>query len=98
MLDWIWVSRVLPLLCHVVNFVGGEVQQWCTGGTSNWDGVISRLPKRMVHRISCYLMRDARSVPREVRTFDDWRTKKKMAIECIRMMGKNNRWQSCASE
>ncbi len=75
MLDWIWVSGALPLLCRVVNFVGGEVQQWCADGTSNWDGVISELPKRMVRRISCYLMRDARLVPWEVRTLDDWRTK-----------------------
>ena len=45
MLDWIWVIGALPLLCRIVNFVGGEVQQWCTGGTSNWDGVISGLPK-----------------------------------------------------
>ncbi len=44
MLDWIWVSRALPLLYHIVNFVGGEVQQWCAGGTSNWDRVISGLP------------------------------------------------------
>jgi hypothetical protein len=42
---------------------------------------------------------DARcAVAWEVRSLDDWRTKKKMAIECVRMMGKNNRWQSCASE
>ncbi len=45
MLDWIWVSGASPLLCCVVNFVGGEVQQWCMGGTSNWDGVISGWPK-----------------------------------------------------
>jgi hypothetical protein len=54
MLDWIRVSGALPLLCHVVNFVGGKVQQWCAGGRSNWDRVISGLPKRMLRRIGCY--------------------------------------------
>jgi hypothetical protein len=80
MLDWICVSGALPLLCGIVDFVGGEVQQWCAGGTSNWDGVISGLPKRpkwMVCRISCYLMHDAWLVPWEVITLDDWRTKTK---------------------
>jgi hypothetical protein len=38
MLDWIWVSGALPPLCRVVIFVGGEVQQGCAGGTSNWGG------------------------------------------------------------
>jgi hypothetical protein len=46
MLDWIWISGALLLLCRIVNFVGGEVQQWCAGSTSNWDGVISGLPKK----------------------------------------------------
>jgi hypothetical protein len=80
MLDWILVSGALPILCRVVNFVGGEVQQWCAGGTSNWDGVISGLPQRRVCRISCYLMHDAQSVPWEVRTLNDWRTKKKWQL------------------
>jgi hypothetical protein len=59
MLDLDWVSGALPPLCRVVNFVGGEVQQECAGGKSNWGGVISGLPKRMSYRM-CSLMRNAR--------------------------------------
>ncbi len=37
-----------------VNFVEGEVQQGCVGGVSIGGGVISGLPKRTSHMISCY--------------------------------------------
>jgi hypothetical protein len=42
MLDLDWVSGSSPPLCRVVNFVGGEVQQGCAGGTFNWGGDIGR--------------------------------------------------------
>ena len=48
MLDWIWVSGALPSPCCIVNFVGGEVQQGCTGGTSNWRGGDIRVAKEDV--------------------------------------------------
>jgi hypothetical protein len=48
MLDWIWVSGALPPLCHVVNFVEGEVQQGCAGDTSNWGGGDNRVAKEDV--------------------------------------------------
>ena len=83
MLDWIWVNGALPLLCRNVNFVVGEVQQWCTGGTSNWDGVISGLPKRTLHRINS-LMHDAHCHAR-CGLMMIGEQKKQMAIECIRI-------------
>jgi hypothetical protein len=48
MLDLDWVSRASPPLCRIVNFVGGGVQQGCTGGTANGGGGDIRVAKEDV--------------------------------------------------